>query len=200
MSKPKPDLGEALAQHIVNQPFSAVQSALRILGWPLRFELVEVAEESAPATDGETVPRALFEETARRHKGAIARVDELLATIERVRALHQPQPDGTGFDDGQQCRTCSQDGGDGYQYLVPWPCPTVRALDEPPPAAIRATELETTARVLSALHQSAEDTVTRVIALHEQWVTAGPPPLGASLARWWDARLAEHHDAIQPKE
>ncbi|MGV9282148.1 hypothetical protein [Streptomyces sp. NPDC003730] len=60
--------------------------------------------------------------------------------------------------------------------------------------------VETTARVLSGLHRSAEDTVTRVITLHEQWVAAGPPPLGAPLARWWDARLAELHNAIQPKE
>ncbi|MFD4788269.1 hypothetical protein ACFWN1_14660 [Streptomyces sp. NPDC058459] len=70
----------------------------------------------------------------------------------------------------------------------------------PTPAATEATELETTARVLSALHRSAEDTVTRVITLHEQWVAAGPPPLGASLARWWDARLTEQHNAIHPPE
>lgn len=54
---------------------------------------------------------------------------QLLATVERVRALHQPRPDGSGFPDGQQCGTCSTDGGDGYQYLVPWPCPTIRALN-----------------------------------------------------------------------
>ncbi|MEU3683735.1 hypothetical protein AB0E99_22745 [Streptomyces sp. NPDC030592] len=64
--------------------------------------------------------------------------------------------------------------------------------------APEAAELETTARALSGLHRSAEDTVTRVITLHEQWVKAGPPPLGASLARWWDARLAELHKAIVP--
>ncbi|MEU9640913.1 hypothetical protein [Streptomyces sp. NPDC048188] len=74
------------------------------------------------------------------------------------------------------------------------------ALDETAPAATGATELETTARVLSGLHRSAEDTVTRVIALYEQWVAAGPPPLGAPLARWWDKRLAELHDAIQPAD
>ncbi|MGV9278067.1 DUF6221 family protein [Streptomyces griseosporeus] len=44
--------------------------------------------------------------------------------------LHAPQPDGTGFPDGFQCRTCSEDGGDGYQYLVPFPCPTIRAVAE----------------------------------------------------------------------
>ncbi|MET9138871.1 hypothetical protein [Streptomyces parvulus] len=68
----------------------------------------------------------------------------------------------------------------------------------PAPAATGATDLKTTARVLYGLHQVAEDTVTRVITLHEQWVAAGPPPLGAPLARWWDKRLAELHNAIQP--
>jgi Holliday junction resolvase-like predicted endonuclease len=64
--------------------------------------------------------------------------------------------------------------------------------------ATQATELEKTARVFAALHRSAEQDVSRVIALYEQWVKAGPPPLGASLARWWDARLVELHDAIRP--
>lgn len=35
-----------------------------------------------------------------------------------------------------------------------------------------------------------------VIALYERWVKAGPPPLGVSLARWWDRRLVELRDAI----
>ncbi|MEZ7005598.1 hypothetical protein [Streptomyces sp. AD55] len=71
-------------------------------------------------------------------------------------------------------------------------------------AETRAREMaeqhETNARMFAALHKSAEDTVTRVITLHEQWVAAGPPPLGTSLARWWDTRLAELHDAIQPAD
>ncbi|WP_240964349.1 hypothetical protein [Streptomyces sp. C1-2] len=57
--------------------------------------------------------------------------------------------------------------------------------------------LEKTARVFAVLHRSAEDTVTRVIALYESWVHAGPPPLGASMARWWDSRLAELRAALQ---
>ncbi len=61
-----------------------------------------------------------------------------------------------------------------------------------------ADQHETTARVFAGLHQSAEDTVSRVITLHEQWVAAGPPPLGTSLSRWWDKRLVELHNAIQP--
>ena len=60
------------------------------------------------------------------------------------------------------------------------------ALDQPGPAATQATEWR------------AEDTVTRVIDLYEQWVKAGPPPLGTSMSRWWDGRLAELHAAINP--
>lgn len=85
-----------------------------------------------------------------------------------------------------------------------WHCPHARArealaaLDDEP--ATEATGIETTARVLAALHRSAEDTVTRVIDLHERWVTAGAPPLGVPTARWWDARLVELRDAINPAD
>jgi len=160
-----------------------------------------------PDPADETVPRALFDENTRRHQAAIARVDELLAVTERVRALHQPTQ-GLGYDSdeddaprsygqiAQACTTC----GTTDEYAVRWPCATVRALGEPGHAATGATELETTARVLSSLHRSAEADVTRVIALYEQWVKAGPPPLGAPLARWWDGRLVELHNAIQPAD
>lgn len=76
------------------------------------------------------------------------------------------------------------------------------ALDEalgitpPGPAATEAAE--TTARVSAGLHHSAEQDVTRVINLYEQWVKAGPPPLGVPLSRWWDRRLIELHQAIHP--
>lgn len=46
----------------------------------------------------------------------------------------------------------------------------------------------------------AEQDVSRVIALYEQWVKAGPPPLGVLIARWWDARLVELHHAIRPAD
>ncbi|MFF9279551.1 hypothetical protein [Streptomyces griseosporeus] len=61
-----------------------------------------------------------------------------------------------------------------------------------------ATESEKTARVLAALHASAEETVTRIIDLYERWVKAGPPQIGSPIARWWDARLAELHRALRP--
>lgn len=41
-----------------------------------------------------------------------------------------------------------------------------------------------------------EETITRVAGLYEQWVKAGPPPLGTPTARWWDRRLVELHNAI----
>ena len=38
--------------------------------------------------------------------------------------------------------------------------------------------------------------VQRVTALYEQWVKAGPPPLGTSISRGWDRRLAELRQAL----
>jgi hypothetical protein len=48
------------------------------------------------------------------------------------------------------------------------------------------------------LHGDQAAKTTRVIALYERWVKAGPPPLGVLIARWWDARLVELHNAIRP--
>jgi hypothetical protein len=61
------------------------------------------------------------------------------------------------------------------------------------------------ANITATLARMSEADVQRVIALYERWVKAGPPPLGTSTSRWWDARLVELHDAIlpptdQPKE
>lgn len=44
--------------------------------------------------------------------------------------------------------------------------------------------------------RTAEANVQRVIDLYERWLKAGPPPLGTSIARWWDKRLLELHTAI----
>lgn len=47
----------------------------------------------------------------------------------------------------------------------------------------------------------AEAANARVQALAHRWVQAGPPPLGTSVSRWWDARLVELHAALdEPKE
>jgi hypothetical protein len=92
-------------------------------------------------------------------------------------------------------------GSGGHVTCARLDCPDPCAADDqlhrgrPAPAA---AELEETARVFAGLHRSAEQDVSRVIALYEQWVKAGPPPLGTLMARWWDRRLAELHNAIQP--
>lgn len=41
----------------------------------------------------------------------------------------------------------------------------------------------------------AEATIARVQALADRWVKAGPP-LGVSMARWWDMRLVELRAAL----
>ncbi|NUU25241.1 MAG: hypothetical protein HOV68_27620 [Streptomycetaceae bacterium] len=47
----------------------------------------------------------------------------------------------------------------------------------------------------------AEAAVQRVTALRDRWVQAGPPPLGTSINRWVDKRLAELNAALdEPKE
>lgn len=49
--------------------------------------------------------------------------------------------------------------------------------------------------------EQAEAAIERVRALADQWVKAGPPPLGTSIARWWDRRLAELQTALaEPKD
>lgn len=53
-------------------------------------------------------------------------------------------------------------------------------------------------RITATLARMADADVQRVITLYERWVAAGPPPLGTSMSRWWDARLAELHNAILP--
>ncbi|MFE9921594.1 hypothetical protein ACFYQA_08425 [Streptomyces sp. NPDC005774] len=111
-------------------------------------------------------------------------LDALYDQLDRVRALHQ--------QDGDHCTTCTEDFG---RLSAPWPCPTARALDDTDQPD---EEREKTTRVFTGLHRSAEADVTRVIDLYEQWVKTGPPPLGTSMARWWDARLVELHDAIRP--
>lgn len=41
---------------------------------------------------------------------------------------------------------------------------------------------------------------SRVTDLYKEWVKAGSPPLGVSLSRWWDRRLADLGSAIRVHE
>lgn len=43
---------------------------------------------------------------------------------------------------------------------------------------------------------TAEADVSKVHALLTTWLSAGPPPLGTSISRWWDRRLAELTQAL----
>ena len=54
------------------------------------------------------------------------------------------------------------------------------------------------ARHWAARARGAEATVARGLELNRRWAQAGPPPIGTSLARWWDARLVEQHNALFP--
>jgi hypothetical protein len=51
-----------------------------------------------------------------------AAANDAHAVIARVRALH--------YQDGAYCATCTEDFG---RLNADWPCPTIRALDEPAP-------------------------------------------------------------------
>jgi hypothetical protein len=46
----------------------------------------------------------------------------------------------------------------------------------------------------------AEAALARVGDLQERWLKAGPPPLGVSMSRWWDARLIELQAALNTPE
>jgi hypothetical protein len=89
-------------------------------------------------------------------------------------------------DAAEHCHTVppNWDGGGPCEYCTALEeARAIVAADETAPARTQATEAEKT---------------TRVIALYERWVKAGPPPLGTSMSRWWDARLVELHHAILP--
>ena len=67
-----------------------------------------------------------------------------------------------------------------------------------PAAEDALEELRRLLRGATYHRERAETRLDRVTALHEQWVKAGPPPLGTSIARWWDRRLVELNNAIHP--
>lgn len=144
-------------------------------------ELLGVAEETSNQSEAErarAVQRAEQAEAAlERARQARRRMNSALIAVESH--LTKPYPDDPRWT------PWTRFVGPALQGLT-------EALQSGPPAS------ETTARVFAALHRSAEQDVTRVIDLYEQWVKSGPPPLGTSISRWWDARLVELHDAILP--
>ena len=132
------DEGDALARLLAG----ALNDAIRTLR--------ELAEKAA----GEPIPFDDFDFYAEVVDGALnaaAERDALAAKVERVRALHRP-----AYNDVARSPMCEDCGGkagvhpcgcwaeDDYEFVcavcnqgtknqsVPWPCPTVRALDEEP--------------------------------------------------------------------
>ena len=100
---------------------------------------------------------------------------EILGQFQPLRHEHDP----TGEIDHWQCRVLPYEM-DAWQTRA---------------AAAGATDLETTARIFAALHRSAEDTVSRVIALAEVWQDAPDP-----LARAMGADLASAIRGPQPTQ
>jgi hypothetical protein len=94
----------------------------------LYAELDRLTAELGTATAEETVPRALFDENARRHQAAVDRVDELLAAIERVRKVATAIRDATAAG-----RNDWQIGQHDCALTI------LAALTEPAPAATEAT-------------------------------------------------------------
>jgi hypothetical protein len=103
---------------------------------------------------------------------------DILRNTPRTDSADWPRPTthGAGHRYDGRCALCTSD---------------IDALTE----AVAAAILPAT-RITATLARDSEATVSRVIDLYERWVKAGPPPLGASLSRWWDQRLVELHDAI----
>lgn len=90
----------------------------------------------------------------------------------------------------EACRTARAEAG---PHAL---CSMCDALDQSAPAA--ADRPDWIDREVAAGVQRGDEAADACRALYEQWVKAGPPPLGASMARWWDRRLVELHNAIHP--
>lgn len=57
------------------------------------------------------------------------------------------------------------------------------------------------AEVATVRESKAKAAIARVHALRTDWLSTGAPPLGTSIARWWDKRLIELAAALdEPKE
>ncbi|MER5715753.1 hypothetical protein [Streptomyces sp. NPDC002132] len=104
-------------RHTVNTITSDALDAL--------YEQLEAAEETESQRQLTVAREALASATTR-----AARAE---AAVARVRALHRDWDADPG-----RCAHCQ----DGMGTPLPWPCPTLRALDGPPPvpAATEATD------------------------------------------------------------
>ncbi|MCI3277593.1 helix-turn-helix domain-containing protein [Streptomyces cylindrosporus] len=67
------------------------------------------------------------------------------------------------------------------------------------PAAVTPDERAQLAAALASAIRPGDEAAAlkRVLELNRRWTQAGPPPLGTSVSRWWDARLIELHQALR---
>jgi hypothetical protein len=185
-------------------------------------DLLRVVHATSNASEAERARAAQRAETAERdariYRGRLDRLTDgyaeqfsRIAATEgataRVRDLHRPVDYGTRI-----CAECSgyYNGSCDNSPCRYEDCRTLAALDEPTPgpAATQTAEpdefgLHHCPRCTDAVRDLQQHLTwctepDDVIALYEQWVKAGPPPLGTSIARWWDTKLIELHNAIRP--
>jgi hypothetical protein len=95
------------------------------------------------------------------------------------------------------CPACGR--GDAAPTVEDWERERRRAeTAETALAHLQATS-EAAGRLLTRTADE-RDTLQAVVdrgrALADQWIKAGPPPLGTPLARWWDGRLVELNVAL----
>jgi hypothetical protein len=111
-------------------PLEEAQATVEDLRYRLRRAREALAEDEPSGRNPAEERRAAAEEAL---ANALTRTHVLEAAIARVRALHAAGTTYPNYGDSwTACLGCAK----------PWPCPTIRALDEPAsvPAATQATE------------------------------------------------------------
>ncbi|MBZ6250538.1 hypothetical protein KVH27_19420 [Streptomyces olivaceus] len=143
---------------------------------------------------GSTAPNALGNERCTLPAGHTGRHADGNLTWPAPAATEATEPDPFSYEERERTGRNS-----GLRFTVAPRDPAAeRAAEER--AREMADQHETTARVFAGLHRSAEDTVTRVIDLHQRWRKCNRRGDGRIQSRWWEARLAELHNAIQPAD
>lgn len=95
----------------------------------LAQRVLDSARQASECPEGNH--RSRLDRLQQRAEQAEAERDEARAALDRVRALHQPQPglgyrvEGSYGDIARACGAC----GVLDEYAVPWPCPTAQAAD-----------------------------------------------------------------------
>ncbi|SDM47085.1 hypothetical protein SAMN04487981_101627 [Streptomyces sp. cf386] len=153
-----------------------------------------------PAPSGMNVPEMLLPEAATPERLTVDTInsDQLdalydrIATLEHVAAgnkrhvqLIVPELEAAEARAEAASRVGTQYLAAAERYEAAWRNARARA-------AVLSNEL-TRRAPLTGQYAAA---LARVHALYEQWVKAGPPPLGTSVSRWWDARLVELRAAV----